>query len=95
MSPGVPQWDVPADYDWAIHAACRTKPGLPWTENVRFVDDHKIRQMRAVCSSCPVFAACERFVARAGVTAGYWAGRGRYLYGDADYVRQPRRKRAA
>lgn len=61
---------------WMRDGACRQRPELPWTADCSSIP--RVRgvaaRMRAVCDTCAVRAACERFAVEAEVTAGFWAG---------------------
>lgn len=73
--------------DWMSDAACRSVPGLPWTEHAGRIPKVLLRMMSETCARCPVKRRCESFINEAEITAGFWAGRSQWGKNVADYHR--------
>ena len=69
------------DMTWMAHGECLNWPQLGWVKDHNQVGLGEESTMRVVCAHCPVRAACEDFVDKAGITGGFWAGRHRTYFG--------------
>jgi len=82
IGPGIRSYDS----DWMRDAACVPLAKLPWTDSRPH--PRAAAAMEAVCTSCPVRAACLDYAIATDVTAGWWAGRSFSKYTN---IKPPRR----
>lgn len=62
------------DSTWMEHAACASKPYLPWTAEPHEVSPFQHAAMSTTCEGCPVIRFCRDSANARHVDAGYWAG---------------------
>lgn len=71
---------------WQALGSCGARADLPWTAEPAEIGPWDAESMRALCTSCAVFADCASYVEASDVCAGWWAGTNR----DPDYTEPAR-----
>ncbi len=65
---------------WMRHAACATRPDLPWITDTALSTRAQVRAMTRVCAGCPVRNHCAAYATETGITGGFWASRDRDVF---------------